>query len=78
MNREGGIKVLLVEDAETDAELVLRELRKNGIICVSRRVDREDDFHEALQEFRPHVILSDYSLPGRFDGYRALDVGWRH
>lgn len=74
MNREGGIKVLLVEDAEADAELVLRELRKNGIIYVSRRVDREDDLHEALQEFRPHVILSDYSLPGRFDGYRALAI----
>lgn len=74
MNHGVEIKVLLIEDVETDAELELRELRKSGIIYVSKRVDSEPDLRQALQEFKPHVILSDFSLPGYFDGYRALAI----
>lgn len=74
MNHGVEIKVLLIEDVETDAELELRELRKSGIIYVSKRVDSEPDLRQALQEFKPHVILSDFSLPGHFDGYRALAI----
>jgi len=36
-----------------------------------RIVDRPDDFVAALREFTPHVILSDFSMPG-FDGMEAL------
>ena len=72
MDRE--IKILLVEDVATDAELALRELRKSGIICVSRRVDNEQDLRRKLLEFKPEIILSDFPLPGSFDGKRALAI----
>ena len=56
-----------------DAELVLRQLARSGIRCVHHRVDNERTFRSALRRFRPHIILSDFTLPG-FDGLTALDI----
>jgi diguanylate cyclase (GGDEF)-like protein/PAS domain S-box-containing protein len=67
------LKVLVVEDNALDAELVLRELKGGGFDCRSRRVDTEADFRRELDEFQPHVILSDFSMP-RFDGKAALAI----
>jgi diguanylate cyclase (GGDEF)-like protein len=67
------IRVLLVEDDTEDAELVLYNLRKQGIDCVSHRVETEPAMREALLTFQPDLILSDFSLP-RFDGLSALEV----
>lgn len=71
MNQE--LKVLIVEDVATDAELVERELRKAGIAFVSRRVETEADLRRELHEFAPDIILSDYTLPG-FGGALALAI----
>ena len=38
------LKILLVEDAEMDAELQFRELRRSGIRFEARRVQTESDF----------------------------------
>jgi diguanylate cyclase (GGDEF)-like protein len=67
------IRVLLVEDMESDAELSLLHLKKAGLQCASRRVQTETELREALREFDPTVILSDFSLP-QFDGRTALKV----
>ncbi|HJQ63148.1 MAG TPA: response regulator, partial [Burkholderiales bacterium] len=67
------LKILLVEDVATDAELALRELQRGGIACMTRRVQTEDAFVHMLDEFRPDVILSDFTLPA-FDGLTALDI----
>jgi diguanylate cyclase (GGDEF)-like protein len=67
------IRVLLVEDGVEDAELALHQLRKQGIQFVSHRVDTEAAMREALIDFQPDVVLSDFSLP-RFDGLPALQV----
>lgn len=71
MNRE--LKVLLVEDSQADAELTLRELKKGGVDCVSRRVETRTDMIRELKTFAPDFILGDFSLP-RFDGLSALAV----
>ncbi len=63
------LKVLLVEDSEDDAFLLLRELRKGGYRPEFRRVDRLGDIEAALTESWD-VVLSDYRLPG----FSALDV----
>ena len=68
------MRVLLLEDVPTDAEITLRELRKVGVPFVSKRVDTRERFIEALGEFRPDLILSDFSLPASFDGLAALDI----
>src|SRR5467141_122030 len=65
------IRVLLAEDVAADAELEIRELKRAGLRVTPRIVDRPDDFVAALREFTPHVILSDFSMPG-FDGMEAL------
>jgi PAS domain S-box-containing protein/diguanylate cyclase (GGDEF)-like protein len=63
----------MVEDTPADAELILRGLKRSQLECESRRVDTESDFVHALQEHRPHLILSDFSMP-QFDGLRALQI----
>ena len=67
------IRILLVEDVAAEAELTLRQLRKNGIQFVAHRVDTESAMRDALRDFQPAVVLSDFTLP-RFDGLSALKV----
>lgn len=66
------LRVLMLEDTPTDAELEERELRKAGIAYTAMRVQTRDDFIRAIEEFHPDVILSDYSLPD-FNGMAALE-----
>lgn len=70
------LRVLFVEDVPADAELELRELRRGGLDCVMQRVETQDAFERGLEEFDPHLILSDFSLP-TFDGMSALEIARR-
>ncbi|OOG45478.1 response regulator [Rhodanobacter sp. C01] len=67
------IRVLQVEDSELDAELVLAELDADNIGYEVRLVDDEAHFVAALDEFKPHIVLSDLSMPG-FSGEHALEL----
>ncbi len=66
-------RILIVEDFAPDAELELRELRRGGLRFDSRIVETEPSFREALEEFNPHVVVSDFSLP-QFSGMAALAI----
>ena len=68
---ERAVRVLLTEDVAADAELEVRELRRAGLRVTHRVVETELAFVEALHDFAPDVILSDFSMPG-FDGMAAL------
>ena len=70
---EAPIRVLVVEDSELDAELVMDELVRDGLVVEWRRVDAERDFIAALEQAVPDVIISDLSMPD-FSGYRALEI----
>ncbi|HEY7887167.1 MAG TPA: EAL domain-containing protein [Steroidobacteraceae bacterium] len=72
-DRRERIRVLLVEDMEVEAELTSRHLRKHGIAHLVQRVDTDAAMRAALREFKPTIILSDFSLPG-FDGLHALEI----
>ena len=67
------LRILILEDVPMDAELVEYELQRSNIPFEARCVDTRDGFLEALNEFRPDLILSDYTLP-RFDGMAALGL----
>ncbi len=62
-----------MEDVANDAELEVRELKRAGVDCDYRLVATAADFRQALEEFRPDVILSDFSMP-QFDGMEALAI----
>src|SRR5450759_1854061 len=68
---EETLKILFVEDVLSDAELIWREIEKNGIDFTKLLVDKRKDFLEGLKSFIPDIIISDYSLP-QFDGMTAL------
>lgn len=67
------LRVLILEDTPTDAELMERELHKAGLVFTAKRVETRDAFVSALEEFHPDIILSDYHLPD-FDGMAALKM----
>lgn len=66
------IRVLVLEDSATDAEIVIRELRAAGFDSDWTRVETESDFLAALDR-NPDLILADFSLPA-FDGMSALEI----
>jgi hypothetical protein len=68
-----GLKVLVVEDSEQDAELLLHELGKAGYKPTARRVDNARDMEAALVQGSWDVIISDYVLP-QFSGLEALKI----
>ncbi|HTH44742.1 MAG TPA: EAL domain-containing protein [Oxalicibacterium sp.] len=67
------LKILLVEDTQTDAELTLRELTRSGIRHKGLRVETEQELRTELSNFGPDIVLSDFSMP-HFDGLSALKV----
>ena len=50
------LRVLLLEDSMTDAELVERELRKASLTCSLTRVETKDAFLNALEELKPDLV----------------------
>ncbi len=66
-----GIHILMLEDNPFDAELIRYELKEAGLSFVLKRVETEDSYIEAIEEFCPDLILSDYDLP-KYEGILAL------
>jgi len=67
------LRVLLVEDSEDDALLVIRELKKGGYEPEYERVETAEAMRTVLSEKTWDVILCDYNLP-RFNGLDALNL----
>src|SRR5713101_307352 len=67
------LRILLAEDSEADAELIQSELKRGSLDFQSRRVQTESDFRRELDEFQPHLVISDFSMP-QFNGREALAI----
>jgi|GEM_PF-1455964 len=67
------LKILLLEDSETDAEIVKRLLRKESADLDFRLCMTKEAYVEALNEFTPDVILADNALP-QFNATEALNI----
>jgi PAS domain S-box-containing protein len=65
------LQLLIVEDSEDDALLLLRELQKSGYEPSWERVDTSEAMTTALAARQWDVIVSDFSMP-RFSGLDAL------
>ncbi len=66
-------RILILEDDPSDAELAQRLLAGAGLDFTAVIVDTGTSFVEQLAAFRPHIILSDFALPG-FSGEMALKI----
>jgi PAS domain S-box-containing protein len=66
------LRILMLEDIATDAELAEQSLRDDGLVFTTLRVDTEAAFIQALKDFSPHIVLSDYRLPA-YSGRAALE-----
>lgn len=64
-------RVLLVEDCENDAFLVLATLKQSRIGIRHRRVWTRATLAAALQEDPWDAVISDYAMP-QFGGFEAL------
>jgi PAS domain S-box-containing protein/diguanylate cyclase (GGDEF)-like protein len=69
----GEARVLMVEDVDFEAELIVHQLGRAGFPFRWQRVETEDALRTALKEFAPTIVLSDFSLP-QFDGLTALKI----
>ncbi|MBV8844980.1 MAG: response regulator [Bryobacterales bacterium] len=67
------IRILMVENAADDAELVGDALRQGGLDPQIHRVETETEMRSALEGGQWDVILLDYVLPA-FSGPKALKV----
>lgn len=67
------LRVLIVEDSEDDAELLLRRIRKGGYDPVFARVETLEQLRRSMSDNIWDVIVSDHNLP-EFDSIAALTV----
>jgi PAS domain S-box-containing protein len=70
---EALLRILLLEDSATDAELIQELLEADHFVCDVTRVETRVDFLAALANGGFDLILADYKLPS-FDGLSALKL----
>ncbi|MBI2218392.1 MAG: response regulator [Candidatus Rokubacteria bacterium] len=71
------LRILIVEDSEDDAWLVVRELVRSGYEPSFRRVETEAEMEAALRAGPWDVVVADHALPA-FDSLSALALLARH
>jgi PAS domain S-box-containing protein len=67
------LRVLIVEDSEDDACLLLHELEKSECQITHQRVETAEALNTALDEKNWDVLFCDYTLP-QFSGQAALEI----
>jgi diguanylate cyclase (GGDEF)-like protein/PAS domain S-box-containing protein len=71
-NHETNLRVLIVEDNEDDALMLVDTLESNNYHVDWLRVQSEPELLEALNQSW-HLVFSDFSMPG-FSGAKALEI----
>lgn len=67
------LRILLLEDNATDADLIAHELEASGFSFKLARIQTESELRTELETRSPDLILSDHGLPA-FDGFTALEI----
>src|SRR5271157_4388532 len=71
--KDQSLRVLIVEDSEDDALLIIRDLKKGGYSPVYERVETVAAMKKALQEKQWDIILCDYKMP-KFNAPSAIAI----
>lgn len=67
------LRVLIVEDSEDDAQLLVRELERAGYELMWERVETAETMRSALHRGAWDIVISDFAMPS-FSARGALDV----
>ncbi len=67
------LQLLLVEDSEDDATLIIHEIKRGGYRCEYERVEDLAGMEAALRHKHWDVVISDYNLP-QFSASAALQT----
>ncbi len=67
------LRVLVIEDSEVDALLLLEQLKAGGYAPAARRVDNAADLAEALDTQPWDIVFSDHNMP-HFSSTEALAI----
>jgi signal transduction histidine kinase len=67
------IRILILEHEPADIELLLYELKKGRLHFSSTIVQERESYEQALRNFKPDIVLSDFALP-KFDGAAAYYI----
>src|SRR4028118_1300952 len=67
------LRVLIVEDSEDDAELLIYELEQGGYDLIHERVDTAVVMNAALDQQQWDIVIADYTLPS-FSAPAALNL----
>lgn len=67
------IEILMVEDSENDALLLLEELKRRNYTPLCQRVETAEEFLASLKKRTWDAVICDYTLP-RFSGVEALKL----
>ncbi|RPI31533.1 MAG: GAF domain-containing protein [Chloroflexota bacterium] len=70
---KGELRVLLVEDSENDAFMLLRQLRRGGYEVVCCQVDNPEAMQSALDAREWDIVIADDGVAG-FGGFDALHI----
>src|SRR5262245_54910198 len=71
------LRLLIVDDSEDDALLVVQELRHAGYETSWRRVENPTGLRQALPDEPWDLVVSDHQI-GRFAGLEALAIVRQH
>ncbi len=70
---EQKLKILHLEDQQSDSELINMQLKQANIQFENITVDTKEEFISALQKFTPDIILADHSVTS-FNSLEALKI----
>jgi diguanylate cyclase (GGDEF)-like protein len=65
------LRLLIIEDSDADAELVIHELTRGGYSVTAERVHTSDDLKAALDRDKWDLAIADFTMP-QFSGTAAM------
>ena len=67
------LRILIIEDSDNDAQLLLRDIKRLGYEVEYERVETPEEVRSALTNKTWDIVICDYSLP-RLDAPTALSI----
>src|ERR1700681_2542456 len=68
------VRVLFVDDSESDTQLALRALLRGGFLTVHARVENAKELKYALLGETWDAVVADFKMPNFFSGMDALKI----